>query len=347
MSRYDSIDCPICGKPLDNGDEIVVCPDCGAPYHRTCYLEKGHCIYPELHERGEAWSAPKKEEKFDGSASLRCSRCGTLNPSYGIFCQVCGNKLSDSPVPGQDDSQQTGQPMNGWNVPPQNPQNPGNPPNSSPYGQWNIPPQQGGFPPGMPLNPYTTPFGGVAPDEEIDGVPAKDLAIFVGRNTHYFLPRFKEITQTKARIINWSGFFFKGGYFLFRKMYLVGILFFLADLILAIPNALILMQSLTTDAAIMDAATTATMSTLSTINLICSFLSLGLRFLCGFLANSLYKGHCKKKILAEQQVQRTPDEYYAVLSKKGGVATKLIMGLLIGYAVLNLFSLYFMMMFGY
>ena len=34
-----------CGKPLTLQDDIVVCPDCGAPYHRDCYEKLGRCIH--------------------------------------------------------------------------------------------------------------------------------------------------------------------------------------------------------------------------------------------------------------------------------------------------------------
>jgi hypothetical protein len=327
MSRYDSIDCPICGKPLDSGEEIVVCPECGAPYHRSCYLEHGSCVFPDLHEKGEAWEAPNREEKYDGNASLRCSRCGTINPPHGIFCEVCGNKLSDSPVPPA--GEQTSAP-GGWQTPPA-----GQPPFQGGFG---------GFPQGMPLNPYTTPFGGVAPDEEIDGIPAKELAIFVGRNSHYFLPRFKELSRTRAKMINWSAFFFHGGYFLYRKMYLPAILVLLFNLLLSVPGTLLMMETMY--GSDMLGFSIASVSTLTTANLLCSFAELAMRFFCGFLANTLYKGHCQKKITRLKAEFGNTEDYYGILAKKGSVATKLITGILIAYMALNFISLYLLIIFG-
>ena len=35
MPKYYGCPCEGCGKPLTLQDDIVVCPDCGAPYHRT------------------------------------------------------------------------------------------------------------------------------------------------------------------------------------------------------------------------------------------------------------------------------------------------------------------------
>ena len=38
MPKYYGCPCEGCGKPLTLQDDIVVCPDCGAPYHRTLSL---------------------------------------------------------------------------------------------------------------------------------------------------------------------------------------------------------------------------------------------------------------------------------------------------------------------
>ena len=41
MPKYYGCPCEGCGKPLTLQDDIVVCPDCGAPYHRVCYEKLG------------------------------------------------------------------------------------------------------------------------------------------------------------------------------------------------------------------------------------------------------------------------------------------------------------------
>ena len=46
---YIGLKCPICGKPFTADDDIVVCPQCGAPYHRECYIKAGKCIYEDKH----------------------------------------------------------------------------------------------------------------------------------------------------------------------------------------------------------------------------------------------------------------------------------------------------------
>ena len=34
MIDYTGIPCPVCHKEFTPEDDIVVCPECGAPYHR-------------------------------------------------------------------------------------------------------------------------------------------------------------------------------------------------------------------------------------------------------------------------------------------------------------------------
>ena len=41
--NYKGVSCPVCGQEFKEGDDIVVCPECGAPHHRSCYKQLGNC----------------------------------------------------------------------------------------------------------------------------------------------------------------------------------------------------------------------------------------------------------------------------------------------------------------
>lgn len=58
------------------------------------------------------------------------------------------------------------------------------------------------------------------PTKEIEEIPVKDLALYVKENTHYFLPKFKEMsTRKKSASWNWAAFFLDGIYLLYRKVW--------------------------------------------------------------------------------------------------------------------------------
>ena len=57
------VSCPYCQKPFEKGDDVVVCPECGAPAHRACWTKEGHCLYEEKHASGYTWEIPYSAER--------------------------------------------------------------------------------------------------------------------------------------------------------------------------------------------------------------------------------------------------------------------------------------------
>ena len=297
MFKYKGVHCPYCDKELKESDQIVICPDCGAPYHKECAKEIGECLLKELHEKGEQWQPPRiqtDEEKYDGNALKRCSRCGTINPMDKLFCEVCGTAL--------------------------NRQEPDEEPpfvnrmNESPFGSQQVPPNY------IPYNPYTTPFGSVGPDEEIDGLPVKDLALYVQDNTPYFIPRFKAVAQTgKGSGWNWSAFFFDFYYFVYRKMWGMAILAFVVSAILSIPSLFSTFQMMEAISAGANTIPDLPNSFLLASQ-VCSMLSWVVRGLFGGFANRLYAQKTFKKVhKLRKQHQDCPD-YSTILAAKGGTS---------------------------
>ena len=79
--------CSACGRQFTDGDEIVVCPECGAPYHRACYEKAGKCVFSERHGKGFAYEAPAKGN------TVRCANCGADNDASALFCINCGTPM--------------------------------------------------------------------------------------------------------------------------------------------------------------------------------------------------------------------------------------------------------------
>ena len=319
MFKYQGVACPHCGKEFQETDQILICPECGAPYHRACIQELGKCMFDDLHQKGESWHPPQKtpheeeETRYDGRAAMRCSRCGTLNSPDRLFCEVCGTPLNREQP---DSSEPNSNSQNQWN-----------------NEQWNNGQQQPFHQ--MAYNPYTTPFGGLSPDEEIDGIPVKDLALYVGQNTHYFLPKFKEMaTRGKNAGWNWAAFFLNAYYFFYRKMWLPGILFAVFSILLYIPNVILMYSDLLLNLGFAVPFSNNFLMAMNSLSNIFYILSLVLNLLAAIFANYLYK----RKVFHDVDALRTShgeqQDYSIALTAKGGVSLKgVILFIVVSFAL--------------
>ena len=85
MYQFTGCPCSVCGKTLTDTDDIVVCPDCGAPYHRACYQAQGACVYAGKHGTGFEWTPPASAQP-----EHKCPNCGAPNPESAQRCSHCG-----------------------------------------------------------------------------------------------------------------------------------------------------------------------------------------------------------------------------------------------------------------
>jgi ribosomal protein L40E len=90
--------CINCKKRFKEGDDIVVCPDCGTPYHRECWLENGECINSSLHESGKSYKETIEPEKPEDTPqkTVICPRCQAVNNAVANSCTNCGERLKSS-----------------------------------------------------------------------------------------------------------------------------------------------------------------------------------------------------------------------------------------------------------
>lgn len=304
MKEYWGSKCPVCMEHIKEEDDIVVCPDCGTPYHRACYSREGHCINQELHERHEFWMPEKKpeEERFCAAVPHRCPKCATMNPPEGIFCQICGYPLKD-----------------------------------------NAEEVRGKQPGYINPNPYTTPFGGVSPDEEIDGVSVREMALFIGNNSHFFIPRFFKQCAGRVFTWNWPAFWFRGLYFFYRKMYLAGIVALLLNLLLSMPATLASLAIAVNRSVIFGMELT----TLYQAATLCNFLSLLLAVGCAVFANHVY---CRRVIGKIRGMRRDGDnpatqEYADTLMRRGGTNRLLVILFIAAWIVFSMIVSYLLVMF--
>lgn len=196
MSNYIGVRCPVCNKKFSEADDIVVCPVCGAPHHRDCYAMKKQCAFAADHINGKEWRDPAgqipPQEQQEASAK-ECTRCGASNPQESIFCQVCGFPLT---VLGGGGNREGGEHEQEWTFP-------------------------GGI--GMRVDAISMAYGGLAPEDKIDGESVKDFASYVGGGSAYYLPRFQIMSETgRSFLPSLSAFVFNFFFYFYRKMYLIG-----------------------------------------------------------------------------------------------------------------------------
>ncbi|WBY63307.1 MAG: Zinc-ribbon-2 domain-containing protein [Thermocaproicibacter melissae] len=348
--NFTGMKCPICEKPFSAGDDIVVCPQCGAPYHRECYKKVGQCIYTDRHGTPDAWHPPEHEESPQ-EETKRCPRCGAVNAKDALFCAHCGHSFSevntpprDTSFPYQNQDRENQEQRYGWGIPPQN----GYPPQNG----NNIPPDYG-----FPF--LFDPLGGVSPNEPIEGIPAGDIAKFVQGNTPYYLPVFMAISRFGRNRFNFSAFLLQGIWMLYRKMYWIGSIFtalqavlFSAYIIVSRDYTAPLYQKLFALAGVTTndyySMTTAQQNAL--MNLIAQLSPLqklvvispmlfflgqiAIMLISGILANRLYLKNCVTQIKKIQAETENPSDYSIRLQQEGGMNTVLATTLVLCFFLL-------------
>lgn len=221
---FDNQKCQYCSEVFCKNDDIVVCPKCGAPYHRKCWEEHGKCAFEDKHESGFVYNAngenkeeiKEKEiaetEDFIGKIQAQiqaqsakenqnsgaetpnenkaegcCEQCGAKLINGSEFCVYCGHKA--------------GEPINAR---------------------------------GSRKNRNgADPLGGISENETIMGEKASDIALVVRNSSAKFLPKFKKIDKRKSKISwSWPSFFFGYLYLFFRKLYKYGAIFIVAQVLI-------------------------------------------------------------------------------------------------------------------
>ena len=321
--------CPVCDKYFHEGDDIVVCPDCGTPHHRECYEENGQCFNKDRHKNNYDYNTDSNDT---ASSENICSNCGEHNDKDSFFCKHCG-------VPLSQDNLNNGQ----------------NARNYSENQDKSAQNAQGGFQ-GTPFAAYDPfdPMAGVDKNESFgDGVTAGEAAKYVKQNTPYFIRIFNNIRKLSKSRFNFCAALFTGIYLLYRKMYKIGALICAVQL-----GLMILYVAISYSAPyqeILNNIPALSFSDPASLNEYFSFLSglsglqlfmiyylfaydlirIGLMLVIGFTFNRLYFNHCKKQINKIKDQYASKDEAENKLQTKGGVNTAIAVALFISFAAVN------------
>lgn len=189
--KIEGLSCPVCHAYLFEEDDVVFCPECGAPHHRECYSAVGHCALAGLHgtdkqyDREEqfkkatikAQQGAPKTEPFVSSGNEGTRSCGMCHERYDITLNACPNC-------GAPNMEKFGEGFDGFDF-----------------------------------------LGGIPADYDIgEGVTADEAKKFVITNTHRYIPKFARLSKMSKASWNWMAFLFPGGWLLARKMYKAGVI---------------------------------------------------------------------------------------------------------------------------
>ncbi len=253
-----------------------------------------------------------------------CAECGTENEKEYIYCKNCGAQLSskkeeDTPFESTvfvDSMPQSEEPK------------PTIPPQSNSYSDSSFPYPYGAY------SSYT-----------IDGIPADEVAFFVGKKANDFMPKFLKMEMLRSKN-SWCwpvailGYLFgpigAAFWFFYRKMYKTAvILLAIGALITFATSALtynVVNESLDgIISAFSEGDADAVLSALENFEVeeslpvliadgINSITSLVTAILMGIFSFYLYKEHCVKSIYSFRQNQTDPRYYRLGLASLGGTS---------------------------
>ena len=201
MGKYTGCQCIICQKLFEETDDIVVCPECGTPYHRSCWDSQGHCINITLHSVGGSWQRIQDERRTKLGGKV-CPNCQFVNMPNVERCAVCDTPLTQEQET-TDENQKIKIPL--------------------PDGQQ------------MVLD-ISDPCCGLNPNEPMEEEKLEDVANFVKTNTLYYIPLFRRFRDTGRRVsLNFTCIVFPDLYFAYRKMWSMAILSGIIKIICNLP----------------------------------------------------------------------------------------------------------------
>ncbi|MBQ7545409.1 MAG: DUF2628 domain-containing protein [Clostridia bacterium] len=186
--------CPVCGQVFSENDDVVYCPDCGAPHHRACWQQNGGCAHAAAHESGFVWRSVSDSGNAHNDAdadpeqdSIRCPRCGEELSADTLVCPECGQRLGEVPVGGRFD---------------------------------------------FNADFFMRGVEG-EPDEDLDGMTVREAAMFTQYRAGAYVRKFRKL-QNKKVGWNWAAFLFSPFWFFYRKHYKAGALFMGIMLVIAV-----------------------------------------------------------------------------------------------------------------
>ena len=208
MFIYEGVNCPYCGRPLTEKDDIAVCPECGTPHHRDCYREHGECANTSLHSDTFEWKRPEPERPQNDTEYV-CTRCGAHISREDAVCPNCGE-----PVP-----------------------------QLLPRSEAGASPDDGRQESGRSYTPEGNIYG-FGPSDTIDGVTLRDLSEYL-KNPSYIIAICRQQLSGRKIVFSLPALFSPSLFFLYNKVWGEGLLAMFLSMLLSIPDGMVIYYRMT------------------------------------------------------------------------------------------------------
>lgn len=301
--NFEYIKCDGCGREFEKGDDVVVCPVCGTPQHRSCYELGGGCVNSAKHHEGFEWhketaegvktkASDESEENTasrDGQVDMQSKGgfFGNMDPGIGEGLEI-GNE-----VPELDDLVES---------------------------------RVRALAPGITYEQRR---------EQLCGFEIGKIISFIGSNVSGYVKKFRKMEHQKKHTFNWAAFFFSPIWFFYRKLYKLGAVYLSifvsitmlmaqpAEKFLSLYNGLIQngIQNIT------EADYRSLMSAVVPV-VVFEAITLVIRLIAGFTADKSYWKYCRKSLEKVEETKATHDEMTALSYYLSHCSTSFLFALL-------------------
>ncbi|MFI3169392.1 MAG: RING finger protein [Faecalibacterium sp.] len=293
MYDFTGCECPICHQHFKIDSDVVVCPDCGTPYHRDCYQSLGHCKFQNAHSDTFEWQPP---EKIKRSTMLHCPRCETENEKSNEYCKHCGLSFAELAENTNDEKEKKSTLTSSFVQ----------------KKDESVDTRYHGLPLyGKPLNL----------NETFEEIPVAEWISYIGTASPAYLTNFQQMKlRNRKYSFSFSAMLFGPLYFFYRKTWGWALAFSLIAILLNIPAFLTVL--IYSESAYAPVIGETTLNVLSQASVAISWAVIMLR---GLYANHIYQKAAAKSIKKIKARAKSAKEKTLLLQMYGGTSIAAVM----------------------
>ena len=292
------VQCPYCLKPFEEGDDVVVCPECGTPAHRACWKQNGHCLYENKHASGFVWQIPYSKEREEAEQKARE--------------EEAARKTAQTFGSGGRDTRPDGLPFD------------------NEYGNYAsyTTGDHGEMKPTMRV---------IGPEEMLGDFRVREYGDVIQKNKNKYIPKFFMMDRTKRNFVgNFAAFLAPTLWSAYRRMYGVAIILVLLQFLVPLialdsvveyysEAASLAREYVMTNASDEEAAEQAMSALMEKMPQppvalqINHYIIMAIHVLMGIFANTLYKKRCEQ-LLTKAKAIENAQERAVFLKRRGGTS---------------------------